>query len=246
MAPCRSALASRLARGAVAAALGVVLAGPAGAQTRQVADTLVPPGFRPPAGMCRVWVDGVPAQQQPAPTDCQTAMRSRPTKSRVLIGERPADAGMPVNAFNAGSAGYSATPGSARVGRLAELDEPVVKRVSQGELCLDADHDGICDESAPLLAACVDANRDGKCDEPRKDVAALIDAGAFRSGSAMGGICIDRNRDGRCDETWVGADVCMDRDGDGRCDPAIAVIAKPAEPPVKEPAPVAPRGRKKP
>ena len=245
-APSATALAGLLARGSVAVAFGAVMAGSALAQAKSVADTAVPPGYRPPAGMCRVWVDGVPAQQQPAPTDCQTAMRSRPTRSRVLIGDRPpADAGMPVSAFNAGSAAYSNAPG-ARMGRLAELDEPLVKRAGQGELCLDADHDGVCDESAPLIASCLDANRDGKCDEPRKDVAALIDAGAFRAGSAMGGVCIDRNRDGKCDETWVGADVCLDRDGDGKCDPPVAAIAKPAEVQVKEAAPAAPKGRKKP
>lgn len=30
----------------------------------------IPPGQRPPAGMCRIWIDGVPPGQQPAPTDC--------------------------------------------------------------------------------------------------------------------------------------------------------------------------------
>src|SRR6185437_16495832 len=28
----------------------------------------VPPSYAPPAGMCRVWVSGVPPTQQPAPT----------------------------------------------------------------------------------------------------------------------------------------------------------------------------------
>ena len=226
-------------------AMFVVLAGPAGAQARAAADTMIPAGYLPPAGMCRVWLDGVPAQQQPAPTDCQTAMRSRPMKSRVLIGDQPADAGMPVNAFRSGSAAYTTTPVGTRVSRLAELDEPLVKRATLGELCLDADHDGHCDESAPLIAGCLDANRDGRCDEPRKDVAGLIETGAFRSGSAIGGLCIDRNRDAKCDETWVGADVCLDRDGDGKCDTPNGTIAKPAEGPGKAAEP-APKGKKKP
>ena len=151
---------------------------------------------------------------------------------------------MPVNAFNAGSAAYPA--GGARVGRLAELDEPQVKRASRGELCLDSDHDGVCDDTAPALAGCVDANRDGKCDEPRRDVAPLIDAGAFRSGSVLGGVCIDRNHDGKCDETWAGADVCMDRDGDGKCDPAVPAVVKPADVKVEPVAAPAPKGKKKP
>jgi len=37
--------------------------------------------------MCRVWLDGVPAAQQPAPTDCATAVRNRPAKGRVIFGD---------------------------------------------------------------------------------------------------------------------------------------------------------------
>lgn len=41
---------------------------------------------RPPPGMCRIWVDGVPASQQPAPTDCATAVKNRPEHGRVIFG----------------------------------------------------------------------------------------------------------------------------------------------------------------
>jgi hypothetical protein len=50
-------------------------------------DQVVPPGFYPPAGMCRIWINGVPAAQQPAPTDCASAVRNRPTNGKVLFGE---------------------------------------------------------------------------------------------------------------------------------------------------------------
>jgi hypothetical protein len=50
-------------------------------------DQVVPPGFFPPAGMCRIWINGVPAGQQPAPTDCASAVRNRPTNARVLFGD---------------------------------------------------------------------------------------------------------------------------------------------------------------
>ena len=49
--------------------------------------TDIPKDYRPPAGMCRVWVDGVPAAQQPAPTDCASAVRNKPANGRVIYGE---------------------------------------------------------------------------------------------------------------------------------------------------------------
>lgn len=52
-------------------------------------EQIVPPGFYPPAGMCRIWVNGVPAAQQPAPTDCASAVRNRPTNGKVLFGDEP-------------------------------------------------------------------------------------------------------------------------------------------------------------
>jgi hypothetical protein len=48
---------------------------------------VVPPAYRPPAGMCRIWIDGVPASQQPAPTDCTTAVRNRPVNGKVIFGD---------------------------------------------------------------------------------------------------------------------------------------------------------------
>ena len=47
----------------------------------------IPAGYRPPPGMCRIWVDGVPPGQQPAPTDCKTAIRNRPPNGRVIFGD---------------------------------------------------------------------------------------------------------------------------------------------------------------
>jgi hypothetical protein len=37
--------------------------------------------------MCRIWIDGVPPGQQPAPTDCVTAERRRPANARVIYGD---------------------------------------------------------------------------------------------------------------------------------------------------------------
>jgi hypothetical protein len=52
-------------------------------------EQIVPPAFFPPAGMCRIWIDGVPAGQQPAPTDCASAVRNRPANGKVLFGDDP-------------------------------------------------------------------------------------------------------------------------------------------------------------
>jgi len=48
---------------------------------------MVPPAYRPPAGMCRIWIEGVPANQQPAPTDCVNAVRNRPVNGTVIFGD---------------------------------------------------------------------------------------------------------------------------------------------------------------
>jgi hypothetical protein len=77
----------------------IISAGPAAAQRpvpakprvqqTQGREQIVPPGFYPPAGMCRIWVNGVPAAQQPAPTDCASAVRNRPANGKVLFGDDP-------------------------------------------------------------------------------------------------------------------------------------------------------------
>src|SRR6185436_13425534 len=80
-----------------AAGLGVALAASSrigaaqdSAALRRIAvrDTgSVPVNARPPAGMCRIWLDDVPVSQQPAPTDCASAVRNRPPKGRVVFGD---------------------------------------------------------------------------------------------------------------------------------------------------------------
>ena len=47
----------------------------------------VPPGHRPPAGMCRIWINNVPPGHQPAPTDCETAVRNQPANSQIIWGD---------------------------------------------------------------------------------------------------------------------------------------------------------------
>jgi hypothetical protein len=74
--------------GLVAAA---ALAGPLSAQGRNSVG--IPPGQMPPAGMCRIWIDGVPPGHQPRPTDCVTAQRNVPVNGRVIYGSNTGNGG---------------------------------------------------------------------------------------------------------------------------------------------------------
>ncbi len=67
--------------------VGLTLAAALGVQAQATRTPEVPRDHRPPAGMCRVWLDNVPAGQQPAPTDCASAVRNRPSNGRVIFGD---------------------------------------------------------------------------------------------------------------------------------------------------------------
>jgi hypothetical protein len=71
---------------AMANAMASAIAAPLSAQAGGQGNVDVPQGHRPPPGMCRIWIDGVPATRQPAPTDCATAIRRRPQNARVVFG----------------------------------------------------------------------------------------------------------------------------------------------------------------
>lgn len=53
----------------------------------QTQQPIIPQAYRPPAGMCRIWIAGVPPGQQSAPTDCVTAVRNRPKNGFVIFGD---------------------------------------------------------------------------------------------------------------------------------------------------------------
>src|SRR5690349_24640594 len=76
----------------------IACAAPVMAQQSQSKDsakktlaTAIPADARPPKGMCRIWINGVPAAQQPAATDCPTALKNRPANARVIFGDDYAD-----------------------------------------------------------------------------------------------------------------------------------------------------------
>ncbi len=70
--------------------ISVALAGfaavsPLSAQGRR-SNQGIPPGQMPPAGMCRIWIDGVAPGRQPRATDCATARANVPANGRVIYG----------------------------------------------------------------------------------------------------------------------------------------------------------------
>ena len=144
-------------------------AAPLAAQSPQGRDR-VPAGHMPPPGMCRVWIDGVPPGQQPAPTDCASAVRNRPANGRVIFGEdvrRKKFKGKSA-AWSLGDR-YDDRRSRRAVGRDDRNDEPSSDRDARRQraganLCEDRDRDGRCDY-AERSTLCADRNRDGDCDE---------------------------------------------------------------------------------
>jgi hypothetical protein len=166
-----------------------LLAAPVGAQGKGRNRDAVPTGYRPPAGMCRVWIDGVPPGQQPGPTDCATAVRDRPANSRVIFGDDANVAkGKQLGRYMTGKYRPDAsddTDDSRNRDDDDDTDDRDRRRRS-GDICVDRDRDGRCDARRGS-DICVDSDRDGQCDD--------------RRGSD---ICMDRNRDGRCDDPVSG------------------------------------------
>jgi hypothetical protein len=59
----------------------------AGAQQSPAGKDEVPAEYKPPKGMCRIWLKDVPPKQQPAPTDCGAAVKNVPPNGRVIFGD---------------------------------------------------------------------------------------------------------------------------------------------------------------
>ena len=75
----------------VATAAPVMAQQPTPKDSSKKGATKIPADARPPKGMCRIWIDGVPAAQQPAVTDCPTAVKNQPANGRVIFGDDFAD-----------------------------------------------------------------------------------------------------------------------------------------------------------
>jgi hypothetical protein len=196
----------------------------------------VPRGYEPPAGLCRIWVDGVPAERQPAPTDCATAVRSRPNNARVIFGA-DSDGSMARARRRLSGEELDARlqQGPRRDARRTPVvDDEFMQRLQAGDICIDRNHDGRCDDVATGADGCVDTNRDGRCDDARYDLNYIFGGaqpgpllppgaqdrgnyggppagtGGFRMGSALGA------PPGQ--GAGLASNFCFDRNHDGRCD----------------------------
>jgi hypothetical protein len=94
--------ARRTPTGTSGSVLGDILGTQRDSVQRRKNSDKIPPGQLPPAGMCRIWIDGVPPGRQPAPTDCQTAVATKPANARVIWGDQSAFPGKGEGKFNKG------------------------------------------------------------------------------------------------------------------------------------------------
>jgi hypothetical protein len=210
-------------------------------------DGEVPKGYRPPPGMCRLWVAGVPAAQQPAPTDCASAVRNRPGNARVIYGEAARGRGgaaVPVKGF---------APAARSVAPLIPPDLPPpdggareaweAKRVSDEQLHGDPPASSFPSSPGAVggmgggtgVPAGAGASGGYVTQGGAVVPAPVWDPRYFNQGPGVrppgvgSSTCLDRDEDGWCDDQRFGPPACLDRDKDGRCDdlPAFAAQAYP-------------------
>lgn len=214
----------------------------------QKASDAIPREFRPPAGMCRIWVEGVPAPQQPAPTDCPSAVKNKPANARVLYGEpaeKDKDKGrggdrLPVKGF--------VKPPERKLPPLIPIvppdqasADPRGREAWESKRITD---DGLFgDKPATLPASSYPGNGvspSGMYPSPAGPMGSygayagpggtIVGAGqvndpryfnnnpAVRPPGYGSSVCLDRDGDGWCDDSRFGPPVCLDKDNDGRCD----------------------------
>jgi hypothetical protein len=156
----------------------------------------VPAAYIPPAGMCRVWLKDVPPMQQPAPTDCPSAVRTKPVNATVVYG--PESRRSP----------YSATDWTRATPRTARDDDP-----GSNEGCADGAR---CDDAMAMPAmrsAVIWIEGQRSADMQRWFGAQNV---AARFTPPARGASPDRvqwyDLDGHLVQSWI------DRNGDGRAD----------------------------
>ena len=208
------------------------------AAPRASADSLIPREYLPPEEMCRIWLDGVPPTQQPAPTECSVAVRNKPPNGRVIYGPKRASnrgtpaTDLPIRRFD-GKGGTPPIKLPGRPDQQTSAREPWEnRRVSDDQLF--GDRQGslpVSSSAGPVIA--------GAAPEAWMGQGGLLvppgggfDPRYFSSAPPpVGGstTCLARDADGWCDDFRYGPPPCLDRDQDGRCDdlPAFAALPFP-------------------
>jgi hypothetical protein len=211
---------------------------PAGQKT---SDT-IPREYRPPAGMCRIWVEGVPPAQQPAPTDCPTAVKNKPANGKVVYGETPKDRGksldrLPVKGFikPPERKGPPLIPPDQVASFPRDREAWESRRITDEGLFGDKPAQGPASSypgsgpsqpgtypspNGPMGSYGAYAGPGG----PIVGAGQITDPRYFNNNPGVrppgygSSICLDRDGDGWCDDARFGPPVCLDRDNDGRCD----------------------------
>lgn len=183
----------------------------------------IPSAYAPPAGMCRVWLRDVPPMQQPAPTDCRSAVRMKPVGATVIYGPEEKRSGFTPNDWSRPAA------------RPARDDDRTRTPFRSGsEVCADSNRDGLCDD-AQGGESCVDA-RDTDCEEAAPAMPSMRSAVLWTEGQRpsdlqrwFGGLNVSPRftppaRGAAPDRVqWFDADghvvqIWTDRNNDGRAD----------------------------
>lgn len=191
----------------------------------------VPAEYKPPAGMCRVWVDGVPPAQQPAPTDCPTAALKKPANGRVIYGENPkgknAKTELPIKGFvpppKKGPVNSAIPVGPPPIARLRDPYEG--KRITDEQLFGDPPAYLPASSYPGATAQAYPAGQRGNGSAPLPNGTGVLgDPRYFNQNAGVkppgygSTTCLDRDGDGWCDDARFGPPVCLDKDKDGRCD----------------------------
>lgn len=216
----------------------------------------VPREYRPPAGMCRIWVEGVPAAQQPAPTDCPSAVKNKPANARVIYGETDDKKGkkgdeqrLPVKSLirPPDRKGPPLIPPDQASADPRGRESWESKRITDEQLHGDKPAQGSA-SSYPATGASpygTDPSQQGPLGSYGQAYVGangtVVGAGQITDPRYLNGnpnvrppgygssTCLDRDGDGWCDDSRFGPPVCLDKDNDGRCDdlPAFASQAYP-------------------